>query len=482
MQSMLTWLPECPALAGVQATHMTIDSREVVKNTIFVALEGFQVDGHEYIDEAIANGASAVLCEKQVDFQKSVPVCVVENLKDRLGELTHEFYGKATNQMLMVGVTGTNGKTSTCQYVAQALDYLGKRCGIIGTNGQGLWGQLSETLNTTPDVVRLHRELARQHVQGAQYCAMEVSSHGLDQGRVNGVRFSTAVFTNLSRDHLDYHKTMEAYGNAKWKLMAWPELNNAIVNVDDEWAQNHLDKVQAKKVWTYGIERQADVSATSIRAHSAGLDAKVETSLGTVELNLRLLGRFNLSNALAAFTVLLAEGIPINTAARVISNTRAVHGRMEMMRMPQAPTVVVDYAHTPDALTNALEACKEHVSGRLGVIFGCGGDRDTGKRAQMAAAAEAIADFIVVTDDNPRSESSENIINQVCEGFSQLENVTVISDRRDAILKTLDRCDKDDVILIAGKGHESYQEIEGVRHPFSDQETVQLWEETRDVE
>ena len=482
MQSMLTWLPECPALAGVQATHMTIDSREVVKNTIFVALEGFQVDGHEYIDEAIANGASAVLCEKPVDFQKSVPVCVVENLKDRLGELTHEFYGKATNQMLMVGVTGTNGKTSTCQYVAQALDYLGKRCGIIGTNGQGLWGQLSETLNTTPDVVRLHRELARQQVQGAQYCAMEVSSHGLDQGRVNGVRFSTAVFTNLSRDHLDYHKTMEAYGNAKWKLMAWPELNNAIVNVDDEWAQNHLDKVQAKKVWTYGIERQADVSATSIRAHSAGLDATVETSLGTVELNLRLLGRFNLSNALAAFTVLLAEGIPINTAARVISNTRAVHGRMEMMRMPQAPTVVVDYAHTPDALTNALEACKEHVSGRLGVIFGCGGDRDTGKRAQMAAAAEAIADFIVVTDDNPRSESSENIINQVCEGFSQLENVTVISDRRDAILKTLDRCDKDDVILIAGKGHESYQEIEGVRHPFSDQETVQLWEETRDVE
>ncbi|MBU2863571.1 UDP-N-acetylmuramoyl-L-alanyl-D-glutamate--2,6-diaminopimelate ligase [Reinekea forsetii] len=482
MQSMLTWLPECPALAGVQATHMTIDSREVVKNTIFVALEGFQVDGHEYIDEAIANGASAVLCEKPVDFQKSVPVCVVENLKDRLGELTHEFYGKATNQMLMVGVTGTNGKTSTCQYVAQALDYLGKRCGIIGTNGQGLWGQLSETLNTTPDVVRLHRELARQQVQGAQYCAMEVSSHGLDQGRVNGVRFSTAVFTNLSRDHLDYHKTMEAYGNAKWKLMAWPELNNAIVNVDDEWAQNHLDKVQATKVWTYGIERQADVSATSIRAHSAGLDATVETSLGTVELNLRLLGRFNLSNALAAFTVLLAEGIPINTAARVISNTRAVHGRMEMMRMPQAPTVVVDYAHTPDALTNALEACKEHVSGRLGVIFGCGGDRDTGKRAQMAAAAEAIADFIVVTDDNPRSESSENIINQVCEGFSQLENVTVISDRRDAILKTLDRCDKDDVILIAGKGHESYQEIEGVRHPFSDQETVQLWEETRDVE
>lgn len=482
MKSMLTWLPECPELAGVQATDLTVDSREVTKNTIFIALEGFQQDGHDFIEQAIANGASAVLCEKPVAFQKSVPVCAVENLKQRLGELTHQFYGNATDEMLMVGVTGTNGKTSTCQYVAQALDYLGKRCGIIGTNGQGLWGQLSETLNTTPDVVRLHRELARQQGQGAQYCAMEVSSHGLDQGRVDGVRFSTAVFTNLSRDHLDYHETMEAYGNAKWKLMAWPQLTNAIVNIDDSWAKKHLDKVVAKHIWTYSVETDADVCATSIRPHSAGLDATVETKLGTVELNLRLLGRFNLSNALAAFTVLLAEGIPINTAARVISNTHAVHGRMEMMRMPQAPTVVVDYAHTPDALTNALEACKEHVSGRLGVIFGCGGDRDTGKRAQMAAAAEAVADFIVVTDDNPRTEPSHEIIDQVCKGFSGLENVTVISDRRDAIIQTLDRCDKDDVILIAGKGHESYQEIDGVRHPFSDQETVQLWEETRDVE
>ncbi|MFQ3231694.1 MAG: UDP-N-acetylmuramoyl-L-alanyl-D-glutamate--2,6-diaminopimelate ligase, partial [Reinekea sp.] len=226
----------------------------------------------------------------------------------------------------------------------------------------------------------------------------------------------------------------------------------------------------------------ADICATSIRPHSAGIDATVETEFGHVDLNLRLLGRFNLSNALAAFAVLLAEGIPINTAARVISNTHSVHGRMEMMRMPHAPAVVVDYAHTPDALTNALKACREHVSGRLGVIFGCGGDRDTGKRSQMAAAAEAGADFIVVTDDNPRNESSAKIIEHVCTGFSDQADYRIIADRKEAILKTLDWCEQDDVILIAGKGHENYQEIGGARHTFSDQETVQLWEETRDVE
>jgi UDP-N-acetylmuramoyl-L-alanyl-D-glutamate--2,6-diaminopimelate ligase len=275
---------------------------------------------------------------------------------------------------------------------------------------------------------------------------------------------------------------MDAYGNAKWTLMSWPGLKNAIINVDDEWARNQLDRVKAEKIWTYGIGQPADVCVTSIRPHAAGIDATVVTQLGTVDLNLRLLGRFNLSNALAAFTVLLAEGIPINTAARVISNTHAVHGRMEMMRMSHAPTVVVDYAHTPDALTNALKACREHVSGRLGVIFGCGGDRDTGKRSQMAAAAESEADFIVVTDDNPRNEPSEQIIKQVCSGFSDQANYRVIADRTDAILKTLDWCDRHDVVLIAGKGHESYQEISGTRHSFSDQETVRLWEETRDVE
>jgi UDP-N-acetylmuramoyl-L-alanyl-D-glutamate--2,6-diaminopimelate ligase len=479
---MLEWLPECTDLAGIQANHLTLDSREVTRNSIFVALKGYRVDGHDYIDDAIKNGASAVLCEHDSGLHRAVPVCVINDLKNRLGELAHSFYGNATEQMIMVGITGTNGKTSTCQYVAQALDYLGKRCGIIGTNGQGLWGQLSETLNTTPDVIRLHSELHRQRAQGAQYCAMEVSSHGLDQSRVNGVHFSSAVFTNLSRDHLDYHKTMQAYGEAKWKLMSWPGLKNAIVNIDDEWAQSHLDQVKANSVWTYSIEQSADVFATSIRPNAAGIDATVETKLGTVELNLRLLGRFNLSNALAAFTVLLAEGIPINTAARVISNTHSVRGRMEMMRMSHAPAVVVDYAHTPDALTNALQACREHVSGRLGVIFGCGGDRDTGKRTQMAAAAEADADFIVVTDDNPRSEPSAQIIDQICSGFSGNARFDVIADRKQAIMRTLDRCEPNDVLLIAGKGHESYQEILGVKHNFSDQEMVQLWEETRDVE
>jgi UDP-N-acetylmuramoyl-L-alanyl-D-glutamate--2,6-diaminopimelate ligase len=328
----------------------------------------------------------------------------------------------------------------------------------------------------------LHAEIARQKNQGAELCAMEVSSHGLDQGRVDGVVFSSAVFTNLSRDHLDYHSTMEAYGQAKWQLMSWPNLKNAIVNIDDEWVCEHLDSITADNVVTYSIERSADIQATNIRCHQAGTDATVLTKRGSVELNLRLLGRFNLSNALAAFSVLLAEGIPLNTAARVISNCSPVKGRMETLRMKYSPTVVVDYAHTPDALENALKACREHVKGRLGVIFGCGGERDSGKRPQMASVAESIADFIVVTDDNPRAENSENIIAEIMAGFGSDQVVDAIPDRKTAIIETLDKCGSADVILIAGKGHESYQEIDGIRHPFSDQETVLNWQEALDVD
>lgn len=483
MISMMEWLPECSALAGIKANNITLDSREVTAGSIFVALKGFTQDGHDYIEKAIAQGAVAVLCEHaQITEKFAVPVCEIENLAQRLGELTHQFYGAATEQLKVIGVTGTSGKTSTCQYLAQAMDFLGKRCGVIGTNGQGLWGQLTQTLNTTPDVIRLHTELARQKQQGAQYCAMEVSSHGLDQGRVNGVTFSTAVFTNLSRDHLDYHQTMQAYGEAKWQLMQWPNLKNAVVNLDDEWAQEHLNSVKAERVLTYSLTQAADVQATNIRCHQAGVDATVITHEGNIELNLRLLGRFNLSNALAAFTVLIAEGVPLNTAARIVSNSSPVKGRMETLRMRYSPTVVVDYAHTPDELKNALQACREHVAGRLVVIFGCGGDRDQGKRPQMAKVAGELSDMAVVTDDNPRSENSEKIINEIVAGFDAAADFQVIPNRADAIFQTLEQCDSADVVLVAGKGHENYQEIAGVRHPFSDQETIINWQETLDVD
>lgn len=483
MISMMEWLPEYPDLAGVKAIDITLDSREVTRGSVFVALQGFTTDGHSFIQTAIEKGAVAVLCERAVALSdKQVPVCVVDNLKSRLGELAHQFYGSPTESLKVIGITGTNGKTSTCQYIAQSLDFLGRRCGIIGTNGQGLWGQLSETLNTTPDVIRLHEEMARQKEQGAEFCAMEVSSHGLDQGRVDGIRFSTAVFTNLSRDHLDYHPSMQAYGEAKWRLMQWPGLTNAVVNIDDEWVKANRSTIRADRVWTYSIESDADIQALDIQCHQAGIDARVKTPNANVELNLRLLGRFNLSNALAALTVMLAEGVPVNTAARIISNCSPVKGRMETLRSKYSPTVVVDYAHTPDALAKALEACRDHVSGRLGVVFGCGGDRDGGKRPQMAEIAERLADFVVVTDDNPREESSDQIIAEISAGFSSGADVRTIADRRDAILQTLESCRSEDVVLIAGKGHESYQEIKGVRYPFSDQDTVLSWQEAQDVE
>lgn len=480
MKSLLQWLPECPELAGLNALDITLDSREVRRNWVFVALAGRSHDGHDFIDQAIADGAVAVLAERPVRSAR-VPVIVVDGLRRRLGDIAHRFYQEPTASLSMIGITGTNGKTSTCQYVAQSLDFLGKRCGIIGTNGQGLWGALQETLNTTPDVIRLHRELARQLEQGGRFSAMEVSSHGLDQNRVAGVRFKTAVFTNLSRDHLDYHGTMQAYGDAKWRLLQWPGLEHAVVNLDDAWVRGHLDSIVAGQVLTYGSHPKADIRILEFNCHPAGLDAKVSTPWGATELNLPLLGQFNLSNALAAFGVLLSEAVPLSTAARVISNVRPVKGRMEMLRPRGGPSVVVDYAHTPDALEKALRACRDHVQGRLGVIFGCGGDRDRGKRPEMASAAEQGADFVVATDDNPRSEASTDILNDVLSGFRSLDKVTVIADRRRAIFDTLSRCSADDVVLIAGKGHEAYQEVGGVRHHFSDQETVLAWQELHDV-
>ncbi|MEX2320055.1 MAG: UDP-N-acetylmuramyl-tripeptide synthetase, partial [Saccharospirillum sp.] len=240
MMPLRTGLPGFPELSNLAVRDLTLDSREVGRNDVFIALKGAAFDGHDYIDAAVKAGAVAVIAEHPVE-NVPVPVLVMSDLRARLGNLAHDFYQAPSEQLQLIGVTGTNGKTSTCQYIAQSLDYLGKRCGIIGTNGQGLWGALQETLNTTPDVVRLHRELARQRGQGGRFCAMEVSSHGLDQGRVAGIHYKTAVFTNLSRDHLDYHGTMEAYGNAKWTLLQWPGLVNAIVNLDDAWVQQHLD-------------------------------------------------------------------------------------------------------------------------------------------------------------------------------------------------------------------------------------------------
>ncbi|MCH8531326.1 MAG: UDP-N-acetylmuramoyl-L-alanyl-D-glutamate--2,6-diaminopimelate ligase [Saccharospirillum sp.] len=482
MKSLLEWLPEHTSLAGVKGQDLTLDSREVRRGSVFVALRGSAADGHDYVQAAVDAGAVAILAEHPVASPVNIPLVVIPELRQRLGELADAFYDHPSQQLNMVGITGTNGKTSTCQYIAQSLDFLGRRCGIIGTNGQGLWGALQETINTTPDVVRLHRELARQWQQGGRYCAMEVSSHGLDQRRVDGVAFRSAIFTNLSRDHLDYHGTMEAYGEAKWRLLRWPGLRTAIVNADDAWAQQNHHRIEAEQVLTYGLAEAADIRVRQYRCHPTGLDAELETPWGPAELNLPLLGVFNLSNALAAFTLLLAESVPLSTAARVISNLRPVKGRMEVFRLTSGPSVVVDYAHTPDALEKALAACRDHVSGRLGVIFGCGGDRDRGKRPEMARAAESSADFVVITDDNPRSEASADILNDVLAGFEQPERVTCISDRREAILQTLSQCSTEDVVLIAGKGHEAYQEIQGIRHHFSDQEIVQSWQEVPHVD
>lgn len=482
MIAMADWLPEYQELAGIKARALTLDSRTLTAGAIFVALKGQQVDGHDFIDTAIRRGAVAVLAERHTDrTAASVPVCVVADLRRRLGDLAHRFYGSVSAKLRVIGITGTNGKTSTSQYIAQAFASLGQSCGVVGTNGQGLWGQLRPMVNTTPDVISLHAELAAQYQQGAEVCAVEASSHGLHQHRLDGVRFGTAVFTNLSRDHLDYHATMAAYGRAKWQLMSWPGLQHAVVNLDDTWVQTHLASIKAETITTYSIEREADVFARAVHCHSGGINAQLITRHGDADLHLSLIGRFNLSNILAALAVLLAEGITLATAVQVLAAAHPVVGRMEILQQPGSPTVVVDYAHTPDALAQALQAAREHVPARLGVVFGCGGDRDRGKRPQMAAVAERHADFIIVTDDNPRTEDAAAIRAQISAGFSATAPYEVIADRQAAIVSALDRCTPEDVVLVAGKGHESYQDIAGVKHPFSDQATVRRWQEARDV-
>ena len=293
MKALIDWLPEHTELAGVNALDLTLDSREVRRGSVFVALAGSAVDGHDFIDAAIDAGAVAVLAERAVG-DKAVPLVVLPQLRQRLGELAHRFFDAPSERLGVIGITGTNGKTSSCQYIAQSLDFLGRRCGIIGTNGQGLWGALQQTRNTTPDVIGLHKELGRQLAQGGRYSAMEVSSHGLDQGRVDGVRYRTAVFTNLSRDHLDYHGTMEAYGAAKWRLFQWPGLVNAVINLDDAWARQQLSSVRAERVLTYGEQEAADIRVLAYRCHPTGLDARVATPWGETELSLPLLGVFNL--------------------------------------------------------------------------------------------------------------------------------------------------------------------------------------------
>jgi UDP-N-acetylmuramoyl-L-alanyl-D-glutamate--2,6-diaminopimelate ligase len=462
------------AQLGVPLAGLTADSRAVKMGSIFVAYPGTTLDGRAFITDAIARGASAVIWERSGftwDERWEVPNLGVDDLRARVSEIAGHVFGNPSQALWMAGVTGTNGKTSVSQWIASALDGLGRRSAVIGTLGNGLVGERAEAKNTTPDPIVLQRLLADYLRRGARNVAMEVSSHGLDQGRVAGIKYDAAVFTNLTRDHLDYHGTMEAYAEAKFRLFSARGLQHCIVNVDDDWGASFAERLGGDVI-TYGTRKGARLHASRIGLSEAGVRFHVNSEWGDGEVSAAVLGAFNVSNLLAVLGALLAAGVTFDDAIRAVGALEPVPGRLERLGGGAAPLVVIDYAHTPDALEKALEALRPTVAAghRLLCVFGCGGDRDAGKRPLMGQAAARLADHVIVTSDNPRSEAPAAIIAQVLAGVSG--DAESIEDRQVAIFAALHQARPGDVVLLAGKGHETYQEIAGVRHPFDDREVA----------
>jgi len=458
------------AAQGAMIEHLTADSRRCAPGSAFFAYPGEKADGRGYIVDALRRGASAVLWEEERFSWRAewrVPNAPVRDLKQRAGLLAADFHGRPSQQLWVCGVTGTNGKTSCSQWIAAALGRFGAKSGVIGTLGTGFPGALEDAGNTTPDALELQATLKALLAAGARAVAMEVSSHGLVQGRVNGVNFSCALFTNLSHDHLDYHGTMQAYGEAKARLFAAPGLQAAVLNLDDAFGVELAQRLMGR-VRTIGYSLRAVDRRTVDESISLDAAMELSSSWGSARLATRQLGRFNLSNVLGVLGALVAHGVPFIEAVRLVAELPDVPGRMQAVG--ERPLVVVDYAHTPDALEKVLDVLRPVAAargGRLAVVFGAGGDRDPAKRPLMGAAAARRADRVVITSDNPRSEDPLRIIEAVAKGAGARAQRE--PDRRRAIETAVLEAAPEDVLLIAGKGHESYQEVAGERLPFSDQ-------------
>ena len=461
-------LPQDPQIGG-----LVLDSRHVRTGDAFVAIAGFGAHGLGFVEQAKAAGAAAILFDPPAPAELPAPAdaIAVPGLRTRMGAMADQFHGQPSRAMTMVGVTGTNGKTSTVQLLGQAWHLLGTPSGSIGTLGVGLYGDVVPTGFTTPLVLQMHEVLAQLRDGGAKAVAMEVSSHALDQGRVDAVHYDVAVFTNLTRDHLDYHGDMEAYGAAKAKLFHRPGLKAAAINLDDAFGRELITTLAAD-VQAIGLSSTGQAGAT-IRAEKLVLDGQglgFDLVIGDERHALRspLLGRFNVDNLLAVAGALHGLGETSACIAEVLGQLQPIRGRMNRLGGQGEPTVVIDYAHTPDALEQALRSLHGHLDGRLLCVFGCGGERDTGKRPQMAAIAEELADVVFVTDDNPRGENGDVIVADIMAGFVTPAQVNVVRDRARAIDAAVAQAGAGDIVLIAGKGHEPYQEIAGIKHPFDD--------------
>jgi UDP-N-acetylmuramoyl-L-alanyl-D-glutamate--2,6-diaminopimelate ligase len=458
--------------ARLRITDLTLDSRAVRSGTAFVAVPGAREHGLKYAREALQRGAAIVLYEPAVGGgEPPQPSLAVPNLKARLGELARAFYA-AAGEPTVIGVTGTNGKTTVAYLLAQALSQPQRPCGYVGTLGYGVPPAITPHGLTTPDTLTLHRELAEL---GAPRVAMEVSSHALNQERVAGLTFHTAVFTNLTRDHLDEHGDLASYGDAKRKLFTSPKLEYAVLNADDAFAATIAADLAPGCTLVRTSLRSSGVElwARLRRADLGGLDIDIAGQFGAGRLTSRLIGAFNAENLLSALGALVAQGVSLPTACAALGAARPAPGRMEVLGgPPAAPWVVIDYAHTPDALQRVLTTLEAAVVGELWCVFGCGGDRDRGKRPMMGAVAADLADRIVLTDDNPRSEDPAAIVREIRVGVGDHPRVNVIHDRRTALKTAIERARPGDVVLVAGKGHEAEQLVGNERRSFSDRAVV----------
>jgi len=455
-----------------EITGLSLDSRFLEEKNIFLACQGTKTHGKIYLETAIEKKVAAILLEEQGDIflKNNIPCIPYPELSKDIGKIAAKFYDFPTKNMHVVGITGTNGKTSTSHFIAQ---HLPQPCGLIGTLGYGAYGELQDGKHTTPDAIDLQRIFNLLKQKNAQHLVMEVSSHGIEQHRIKNINFEIGIFTNLTRDHLDYHGTMEKYGVTKAKLFQEYGLKTAIINVDDPFGKQLLNTIPLKtKILTYSLKNlQANIYCNEIIALSNGYQLDISTPLGNITTEIKLIGDFNVSNILAATAAFIALNVPLKKIKEYLFETSPVIGRMELFHAPKYAPIIVDYAHTPDALKNALQASRKHCKGKLWCIFGCGGERDQGKRPIMGQIAEIYADSVILTNDNPRHEIPEQIINDILSGLEK-QTHQVIQNRISAITYAIENSCEEDMILLAGKGHETYQQIGDEIICYSDRETV----------
>ena len=451
-----------------EISGITCDSRKVKPGWLFACINGPERDGHDYAKSAVENGASAVLCEKDLGLDCQI---LVENTKHTYSKICEKWYKDAAKKLKIIGVTGTNGKTSITYLVKNMLESLGHKCGLIGTIQNICGSQVFEAKNTTPSIEDLHYYFSQMVKEGCDYCVMEVSSHALDQERVYGIEFETAIFTNLTQDHLDYHKTMENYLAAKKKLFY--NCKNAVINLDDQYSQKLMNGLKCN-ILTYSItSNQANYQAKNIRYHSFGNDFEFLDNNELCRVKLKIPGKFSIYNALAVAVCGITLGFKAFEVANSLSKADGIKGRAEIVPVNTDYTVIIDYAHTPDGLANILYTFKDCPKNRLVVLFGCGGDRDKTKRPIMGEIAVRLADFVIVTSDNPRTEDPGEIIKDILAGMKKTTTpYKVIENRKDAIKYALKTAQADDIIVLAGKGHETYQILNTGKIHFDEREVI----------